>query len=227
MLTLTELESRDTPATLVAGVFGSDYAAAYGFVGPVQDAFGNTAGTEWHAIAGLVGNGPRVVVFDYMTGATVADFFAFEPEFRGGVVLESVDVAGQSRLLVGAGPGGSPIVRQYDPVAGAEVGPVMVFGDLDVDRMGVDYISSSGRQVYAMMGDGSGPRLFAADAVTGQQTASVLVGPVDDRTGRYRPIPAGLGVRAPSGEVGTFGVYVDFDGDPTTTEWYALPGGST
>jgi hypothetical protein len=59
------------------------------------------------------GGGPRVRVLDL--GNPVADFFAFEPEFRGGVRVAAGDVDGNpangEELVVAAGPGGGPRVR--------------------------------------------------------------------------------------------------------------------
>lgn len=75
--------------------------------------------------------GPRVKVFknlstqDQATGAvtfggfsegdTLADFYAFEPAFRGGVTVAFADQDGdgQGDLVVGAGPGGGPNVRVF------------------------------------------------------------------------------------------------------------------
>lgn len=209
LLQAEQLESRDVPGAFSGDGFTTDFRGVYGFVGPLQDAFGRTDGTDWHAVAGQVGNGPRVVVRDIHTGATLADFFAFEESFRGGVVMESVDRPEGTRLLVGAGPGGAPIVKQYEPTLGLRVGPTLVFGDLDRDRMGVGYLSSSGGVVYATLGEGAGPVLRGIDPESGSEKVSILIGPEDDRSGLYEPIPAGLAVRSPSYPADTLGVYVD------------------
>lgn len=192
------LESRDTPAAFTGVGFATGYLDAYGFVGGVQDAYvTGPDGATLHVLAGGAGSGPRVVVekFDGPdAGEVVADFFAFEEGFRGGVVLESVSTPGGDRLLVGAGPGGAPIVRQFDAATGREVAPVLAYGDPEVDRMGVAYLSSTAGAVYATLGEGAGPRLQGFDAVTGEKVADLYIGPADDRSGDYRPFPAGLGV---------------------------------
>ncbi|MBX9627637.1 MAG: carboxypeptidase regulatory-like domain-containing protein [Gemmataceae bacterium] len=61
------------------------------------------------------GGGPHVRAFDGVTGAVVLDFFAFEDEFRGGVVVTVGDVDGDGidDVAVGAGAGGGPRVRVF------------------------------------------------------------------------------------------------------------------
>lgn len=213
MLTVDRLEARDTPAPLVASAFAPGYAAAFGFVGAVQDAWGGAPGVEWHALAGLsAGNGPRVVVLS--GDGVVASFAAFEDSFRGGVVIETLPRPGGDRLLVGAGVGGAPIVRQFDPLTGTEAGPPLLLGDPAVDRQGVGYLSAFGGRAYAMLAADAGPKLVGFDPDTADVVTSVYVGPADDRSGLYRPAPAGLGV-AP-GPHAPPAVLVEYGGDPLT-----------
>jgi hypothetical protein len=238
VLTLTELARRDCPAALVVDAYAAGYADRFGFVGEVQDAFLRTPAGDAHALAGLTaGNGPRVVVLDArpsMPGVEVpppgfrppgspdllASFFAFEPEFMGGVLLSTVETPGGDRLLVGAGPGGAPVVRQFDPLSGQEAGPVLVYGDLGTDRAGVGYLTAFDGSVYAMPGGPVGPRLVGFDPDAGEMHTSVFVGDPADRSGLYRPAAAGLGVAAGPG--GPVAVAVEYAGDPLTTALYPL-----
>jgi uncharacterized delta-60 repeat protein len=61
------------------------------------------------------GGGPRVVVIDGKTGARVADFFAFEPGFTGGVFVAAADLDGDGKAEVVVTPdqGGGPVVAVY------------------------------------------------------------------------------------------------------------------
>src|SRR5207244_3361909 len=51
------------------------------------------------------GGGPRVTVFGGRTGQQIADFFAYDPEFRGGVRVGAADVNADGRAEVLTGPG--------------------------------------------------------------------------------------------------------------------------
>ena len=61
------------------------------------------------------GGGPQVNVYNQQNGL-VRSFFAFAPEFTGGVRVASGDVTGDSiaDVVVAAGPGGGPQVNVYD-----------------------------------------------------------------------------------------------------------------
>lgn len=56
-----------------------------------------------------IGGGPRVVVIDGITFDTIADFFAYESSFRGGVYVGGYkDIA-----IIAPGFGGGPRIRQF------------------------------------------------------------------------------------------------------------------
>lgn len=61
------------------------------------------------------GGGPRVVIYDGVTGTVVADFLAFEETFRGGLNLAIGDLDGNGRADVVVSPdvGGGPRVRIF------------------------------------------------------------------------------------------------------------------
>jgi hypothetical protein len=75
-----------------------------------------------------LGNPPEVRVFD-STGNQVADFFAFNPLFTGGVRVAVGDVNGDGvpDIIVAAGPGGGPHVKVID---GTKLGMVDAFGEI-------------------------------------------------------------------------------------------------
>lgn len=74
--------------------------------------------------AGGGSGGPRVKVFDGLTGAAVRDFQAFEASFTGGVRVAAGDVNGDGKadLVVGAGPGDAGgHVKVFDGATGAAI----------------------------------------------------------------------------------------------------------
>ncbi|WP_145244004.1 polymorphic toxin-type HINT domain-containing protein [Urbifossiella limnaea] len=87
------------------------------------------------------GGGPHVRVFRGADGRQLASFFAFEPDFAGGVSIAAADLTGDGRadLVVGAGPGGGPRVRVLDLATGRPApGPLGDFFAFDAaGRAGV------------------------------------------------------------------------------------------
>jgi uncharacterized repeat protein (TIGR01451 family) len=73
------------------------------------------------------GGGPHVRVLSLSTGAELASFYAYDPEFGGGVSVACGDVDGDGRadIVTGAGPGGGPHVRAFTLTGG---GPAEVVG---------------------------------------------------------------------------------------------------
>jgi len=61
------------------------------------------------------GGGPHVRIFNSQA-QLVGQFFAYNPNFRGGVNLASGDIDGDGKdeIITGAGPGGGPHVRVFD-----------------------------------------------------------------------------------------------------------------
>jgi CSLREA domain-containing protein len=81
------------------------------------------------AAAADAGNLPEVRVFD-STNTQIADFFAFDPRFRGGVRVAVGDVNGDGvpDIIVAAGPGGGPHVKVID---GTKLGMIDGNGEID------------------------------------------------------------------------------------------------
>jgi hypothetical protein len=123
-----------TPNPFIPGSFtGGAYVAA----GDV-----NGDGFDDLIVGAGVGGGPRVVVingqgllsnqptvnnpfgnvpganqaFVVTTGNVLMNFFAYEPEYRGGVKVAAGDVAGVGRdfIITAPGAGGGPVVRTFD-----------------------------------------------------------------------------------------------------------------
>jgi len=114
-----------------------------------------------------VGGGPRVEVFDAQTLTPVANFFAFEPSFRGGVtVAAGYAAAATPEIVAGTGPGGGPRVVTFTRSA-TFTGPGTVTGQETyspaADFFAFDQSFRGGVQVAAADLSGTG----VSDVVTG------------------------------------------------------------
>jgi hypothetical protein len=143
------------------------------------------------------GGGSRVRVFDSVTGAPLADFFAFEEGFRGGVRVAGgdVDADGVGEVVVGAGPGAGPRVVVFEVAAG--VTPVQSFWAYEQSFTGGVYVAatnfpfffSSGfapgiaADIVTGPGDGGGPVVRVFPGSGGGGPESYLVGDPTSRTG--------------------------------------------
>jgi hypothetical protein len=95
--------------------FAFDPAFRGGVNVALADLHGDSSFPEVIAGAGP-GGGPHVRVFDGQTFQETDTFFAYEPEFRGGVFVSVIDINQDGRLdiVTGAGAGGGPLVKVYD-----------------------------------------------------------------------------------------------------------------
>ncbi len=117
-----------------------------------------------------VGSGPggpsRVVVYDGVTQAVLADFAPFEAAFAGGVFVAAGDLTGDGRadLVVTPDEGGGPRVKAYDGAG---------FGGL-ADFFGIDdpnFRGGARAAVGDLSGDGVGDLLVAAGFGGGPRVA--------------------------------------------------------
>jgi len=118
-----EVFMQNIPIPSFKGVGGvtlldSFYAFDPQFTGGVYVAAGDL-NKDLHAdiICGAgAGGGPHVKAFDGLTLGLLASFYAYDPEFAGGVRVGVADANGDGQLdiVTGAGPGGSPHVQAID-----------------------------------------------------------------------------------------------------------------
>jgi hypothetical protein len=115
-LNITKLEDRCTPVINAVGDFGNRNGYQYtmdnrDFV-PFPDFMASqfSAYADGYTVVGAApGGGPRVQIRDANLNVT-ADFFAFDPSFRGGVHVATDG----TNFVVGADVGGGPVVAVFD-----------------------------------------------------------------------------------------------------------------
>ncbi len=206
-LNLTELETRETPAAnfLAFGAapggtplvqvlrpdgtelaqfeaFEPDFRGGVRAVAAELDGNPNTV----EVIAGTgPGGAPRVTIWsvDVATGTVtpITSFFAFNPDFRGGVRVAAGQVAGpadREQIILGAEAGGGPRVRvlqlngnSVSPIAGP-LGDFFAFdpgfrGGVRVAAGNLDGNIFNGDELVAAAGPTGGPRVrtFTSDGV--------------------------------------------------------------
>lgn len=142
------------------------------FAGSVAVATGDVTGDgiDDVVMASGDGGGPRVKVIDGATQETVADFFAYEGSFRGGVfvALGNLDDDPALEIVTGTGIGGGPRVRSFD-LDGGTVQPVADFFAYDASFRGGVYVavadtdSDGFGEIVTGTGPGGGPHVRVLD----------------------------------------------------------------
>jgi hypothetical protein len=151
------------------------------FTGGVRVAVGDVNGDGFPDIVTGAGpgGGPNVEVFSGQDGALLRSFFAFDPNFTGGVFVAAGDANGDgfADIIVGADAGGGPNVVVVDGRNGNSLSSFFAFdagftggvrvaaGDLDGD---------GAAELLVAAGPGGGPQVRAFNGATGQ----LLPGPL-------------------------------------------------
>jgi predicted outer membrane repeat protein len=205
------------------------------FLGGVRVAVGDATGdgTDDVFAAAGTGGGPRVAVFDGQTGLRIADFFTFEPEFRGGLHIASADTDGDGRAeaVVGAGStpsfSGGPRVAAIDPLTRNRTADFFAFDESfrgGVRVAAADLDSDGVAEIVAVAGPSGGPhvRVFSG---AGADRGSVFAFDPAYRGGAFLAASAGRIFVTPDSVPTSAGtVYGDFfDSFPDTGG--SLPGG--
>jgi hypothetical protein len=145
------------------------FAYAPTFTGGVRVAAGDVTGDGVDDIITGAGHsgGPHIQVFDGTTGAAVASFFAFNPNFTGGIYVASADINGDgfSDIIVGAGESGGPEIKVID---GTKLNQVGANGEILNSAVLFDFMA------YAPTFTG-GVRVAAGD-VNGDGVPDLIVG---------------------------------------------------
>ncbi len=122
------------------------------------------------------GGGPHVKVFDVSAGQLrlVKSFYAFSPEFRGGVNVG----AGGGLLVVAAGPGGAPHVKAFRGLTDELVASFYAFAasfNGGVSATAGDLNGDGVPEIVAGVGQFGGSQVAVFDPAAGKVTASFRV----------------------------------------------------
>ena len=168
------------PARTEEGFLRTFFAFNPGFSGGVRVAAGDINGDGVDDIVTGTANGSsRVKVVDGVENETVADFFAYDTAFTGGVRVAVGDINGDGRddIITGAGPGGAPRIRVFSGVDQSPLGDFFAYsstfqggvfvasGDVNDDGF-ADIITGSG--------PGGPPTVKVFDGQTLAETNSFL-----------------------------------------------------
>ena len=143
----------------------SFYAYAPEYLGGINVGAGDVTGDgKADIITGSgVGVSPHVVVFDSATAQAIYSFYAYLPQFKGGVNVGAgdVDSDGKADILTGAGPGGDPHVKVFSGADGTQ--------KQSFDAFAVDFNGGVSVASADLNQDGK------ADIIAGTQTQSAQV----------------------------------------------------
>ena len=162
------------------GINLSFFAYSPAYTGGVRVALGDVNGDGYNdLITGTgVGGGPHIKVFNLISGRPVemGSFFAFEPNFMGGVYVASGDINadGFDDIIIGAGAGGGPRVKVIRGGSGYSMNsaiPLMDIFAFDPSFTGGVRVAAgnrdnvAGEEVITAAGYGGGPNIRSFSAV--------------------------------------------------------------
>ncbi|MBX9581908.1 MAG: VCBS repeat-containing protein [Gemmataceae bacterium] len=180
-----QVEFRDETGRLLGSATTFE---SYG--GPVNLAVGdvNGDGVADAVVAAGAGGGPRVRVVNGANGQELANFFAYEMDFRGGVNVASADVTGDGKadIVTAAGEGGGPHVKVFDGATGELVTEYFAYemdfrGGVNVAALDLD--GDGKAEVVTAPGTGGGPVVRVFDGTTGGERQVLYVAPETARKG--------------------------------------------
>jgi hypothetical protein len=121
------------------------------------------------------GGGPHVKVFDAANVATLKSFFAYSPDYAGGVLVAGGDVDGDGfgDIVTGTGSGGAGHVQVFSGKTDALIHSFLAFLPDSRDGASVATIDSTGTGLVSLV----------IGATSGSPTSVLLVNP-DDLSGK-------------------------------------------
>jgi hypothetical protein len=146
------------------------------FMGGVRVAAGDVNGDGKADIitAAGPGGGPQVIVFSGADGSVLRSFFAYDPNFGGGVHVAAGDINGDGKadILTGAGPGGGPQVTVFSGADGTVLQSYFAYdprfsGGVRVAAMrDSDGDNPTQGEIVTAPGSGGGPHVQVRDGAT-------------------------------------------------------------
>jgi hypothetical protein len=139
------------------------------------------------------GGGPHIKIFR-ADGTLVKEFFAYSPNFHGGVRVSAGDVDndGIDEIITGVGPGGGPHVKVFEPTGAATASFYAYAANFlgGVDVAAGDVVGTSAAEIVTGAGPGAGPHVRVLNgngsAVSGFAAYTGLKGGVRVSVGNIR-----------------------------------------
>jgi hypothetical protein len=151
------------------------------FRGGVRVALGDVNGDSVPDIITAPGRGmaPEIRVFDGRSGQLIRDFMAYDPAFRGGVLVAAGDVQGDgiADIITGAGPGGGPHVKVFDGADGSLLRSFMAYTpgfEGGVFVAAGDYNGDGRADIITGAGPGGGPHVKVFSGADGSLLESFM-----------------------------------------------------
>jgi hypothetical protein len=166
--------------TPVNGPLGSFFAYDAAFQGGVNVAAGNLdgQGADELVTAAESNGGPHVKAFA-ANGALMANFFAYDAAFTGGVnvAVGDFNADGRADISTGPGSGGGPHVRIFSGLDGSVLANLLAYDPAFTGgvRVASADLNADGRaDIVTGAGPGGGPHARVFDAATLDETAGVM-----------------------------------------------------
>ena len=163
-----------------------------GFSGEIRVVSGDVNGDgRVDIIAGAgPGGGSAVAILDSQTGQQIASFFAYDPQFTGGVFVSARDVNNDGILdiITGAGAGGGPHVKVFDGSNLNEIRSFFAYDQTFTGGVSVAAIDLNGDNILDLVtgaGPGGGPHVKVFDGATNSIISQWFAYPVSFTGGVY------------------------------------------
>lgn len=149
------------------------------FNGTIRYALGDFNGDGIPDIVAAAGpgGGPHVKVINGLDGSEFRSFFAYTPDFFGGVHVQVADVNGDGvpDIITATGEGGGPHIKVFDGQTGETILSFFAFDETFFGGMSLavgDITGNGVPEIIVGAGPGGGPHVKAFDSRTGEVVTS-------------------------------------------------------